>query len=390
MILPVLIIGMGLGVIFLSIRDKSPDTSKENLDPVGGVEAVDEELQKNREAGDPPSEGLREELGIQRNQIAYFQEYFRVLERVRRALLSMVINKTEASILSVTENVFRIAEESQKNLQSMASTLSPIIDTEGGIANNIRYIQEGVEDIDNITNRFKHLSHRIGQDKKSVHDAVSGINKFSAEITDMADQTNLLAINASIEAARVGNSGKGFGVIANNVQELSKRSKVMAEKITAVISEINTTVAHNFQILEEELRDTNSLLGEGKDRLGQTTENLAPQLELLKSSYGENEKVLQNLTKSISQITVDLQFQDMVRQILEHVQHLDGHPEGGSMPPVSSDQEERSNQIRETIIALAEECFTMDEEWESLSFYNYKPHKTSKGNKDFSGEVELF
>jgi len=164
----------------------------------------------------------------------------------------------------------------------------------------------------------KHNQERISK----VVDQVRRLTPLAALIGDISRQTNLLSINASIEAARAGAEGAGFKVVAAEVRRLSAQTAEAARQISDGILNVANTI-------EGELAQANQLDSEGS-AAGQLTE-VACHIAQISASLNEVVPYLvhlsQNMHDGIEVITTDIidamghmQFQDVNRQLLEQVE----------------------------------------------------------------------
>ncbi|MDA8429736.1 MAG: methyl-accepting chemotaxis protein [Geobacteraceae bacterium] len=108
----------------------------------------------------------------------------------------------------------------------------------GETADSIDQIRIGVEKTLGVMNRLEHSSGQIGD--------IVGM------IEDVADQTNLLALNAAIEAARAGEAGRGFAVVADEVKLLSGKTSASTQQIAAIIKSIQGDINEAMKSIEEE------------------------------------------------------------------------------------------------------------------------------------------
>ncbi|MCT7990415.1 methyl-accepting chemotaxis protein [Laspinema olomoucense] len=93
----------------------------------------------------------------------------------------------------------------------------------------------------------------IAQEITQTQQQAAQIGDISRLVSHLATQTNILALNAAIEASRAGEQGKGFGVVASEIRSLADQSKVLAQKISNLISDIQTAVAATVMVTEEGL-----------------------------------------------------------------------------------------------------------------------------------------
>ncbi len=101
--------------------------------------------------------------------------------------------------------------------------------------------------VDAIAQQIVNLSTQAGQ-----------VGSISELVSDFASQTNMLALNASVEAVRAGDYGKGFAVVANEIRKLADQSQQSAEKINSLIAEIQKVINETVMVTEEGTKNVKS------------------------------------------------------------------------------------------------------------------------------------
>lgn len=108
-----------------------------------------------------------------------------------------------------------------------------------------------LEGMATLKEKVEAITAQIGQ----LSEQTQQIGNISAVVSELANQTNMLALNAAVEAARAGQNGKGFSVIATEIRQLADRSKQSAEKINDLVSDIQRAT-HSTVIVTKEGRKT--------------------------------------------------------------------------------------------------------------------------------------
>ena len=139
---------------------------------------------------------------------------------------------------------------------------------------------------------------------------------MATAVADIAGQTNLLALNAAIEAARAGEAGRGFAVVADEVRKLSAMSGETGKLISTRVEAINSAIQRTRQTAERYseqdarlVQDAESTIHTVVDNFRQSTDGLSGSAEVLRVEGGA-------LQTEIADVLVALQFQDRVSQIL--------------------------------------------------------------------------
>ncbi len=145
------------------------------------------------------------------------------------------------------------------------------------------------------------------------------LKSMAKDVGDVARQTNLLALNAAIEAARAGEAGRGFAVVADEVRKLSTLSGDTGQKIGETVETVNGAIARTLELSQLHAeRDTGTLNQSGETieqvigAFGGTTRDVVERSDTL----AENATAVGG---AIAEVLVALQFQDRVSQMLGHI-----------------------------------------------------------------------
>ena len=227
---------------------------------------------------DPALVKRRDELGIIAADVHNLDEKLKdVINRSQHASKELDQQSTDladsanqASIAS--EQVTEAVTEISKGAVAQAESVEDAVNHTDDIGRNIEEITSDVHEMDSYAEEMKEACDKamdaleklirqsdevtesvrdIGDTITSTNESAKTISAFTQAITDIATQTNLLSLNASIEAARAGDAGRGFAVVADEIRQLADQSSDSADKIKGIVEKLLADSASSVSVLEK-------------------------------------------------------------------------------------------------------------------------------------------
>ena len=172
--------------------------------------------------------------------------------------------------------------------------------------------------VDNVIMNSK-LGMELVELTERISKRAADVEGILGEIAGVAKQTNLLALNAAIEAARAGEAGRGFAVVADEVRDLSTRTSQLSQQISTVMKSMREGVSGAEEAIERLASTDMNFALESKqqvERVLMSIEDINQQRGKAIARLGEHARTMDG---EVGRAVTALQFQDMVSQLITHV-----------------------------------------------------------------------
>ena len=240
------------------------------------------------------------------------RQFFSVADLVRESVVM---------VRSTTDTMASAAEEVAIQAGSIATASEEMSATSSDIARNCLYAAEsaqkatlrthsGSELVQSSTRLMENIAVRVNVSSKTVEGLGNRSDQIGAivnTIEDIADQTNLLALNAAIEAARAGEQGRGFAVVADEVRALAERTTKATKEIATMIKSIQGETKSAVGAMSEGVAEVKRGTDEAQ-RSGEALEDIHNQINELTMQISQVATAAEEQTATTHEITSNIQM----------------------------------------------------------------------------------
>jgi methyl-accepting chemotaxis protein len=209
------------------------------------------------------------------------------------------------------ENTTTMATAVQEMVLAIAEISESTAIAAEGVQQAVNHASSGREVVSNTVDNIKDLSNTLANSQVSIgslNQNVSQIGGAVEIIQGIAEQTNLLALNAAIEAARAGEQGRGFAVVADEVRALASRTHESTQEITTVVNAIQNQMSAVVDDIEtcsrqgEETKAFSQALDQNFSQIIADMDNIQSNSERISSAIEEQGIVMSQVAESITEL----------------------------------------------------------------------------------------
>ena len=221
----------------------------------------------------------------------------------RAAETATAMEEMNSTVLEVAKNASLAAETADK-AKAKATAGKSIVDS----------VVNGIHEVQTQAQGLQHDMEQLGERAK-------GIGAIMSVISDIADQTNLLALNAAIEAARAGEAGRGFAVVADEVRKLAEKTMTATKEVGDAVSGIQQGTTANVDTVKKTvdvIERTTRLAGQSGEALNEIVtlaDTVASQIQSIATASEQQSATSEEINRSIEEINrISMEASDGMRQ----------------------------------------------------------------------------
>ena len=226
--------------------------------------------------------------------------------------LSAQIEESDRGAVESSERLTEAAtamNEMNSTVQEVAQNASSASTVSLRTKNNAEDGQKILTNAMASINQVQKVSMELKEDMSKLHEHTQNISQIMNVISDIADQTNLLALNAAIEAARAGEAGRGFAVVADEVRKLAEKTMASTNDVSQAITAIQSSAQQSVNRMEEAMQNVEQATslaqesGNALNKIVSDVEETADQVRAIATASEEQSAASEEINRSISTVS---------------------------------------------------------------------------------------
>jgi methyl-accepting chemotaxis protein len=315
-----------VGIVASMVADKAPGLSLWGPLLAAGAGWLALSLMSGRELA-RKTEQLQE---IKLDEQKLLDEFHSLLEEcsrqfsgqttILRSEITQVQNLLAEAISNLTGSFTNMHENTRRQRDVTVAVTSGVDD-----GTSRRQFDDFVKDTSSVMQRVVDSivnNSKLGVELITLTDSIVArtrdVQSILSEIGAIAKQTNLLALNAAIEAARAGEAGRGFAVVADEVRDLSGRTSQFSQQINLVIQNMQGTVKQTEEAIQRMASHDLSFAFESKKSVELIVSTMEKQNQQRGTAISQLSGIADEVDVQVGRAVTALQFQDIVSQLLGH------------------------------------------------------------------------